>query len=382
LTARFTLPTTYVPIDPIRIVDTRINVGLAGKLNGNVARSFVVAGANGIPANAVAITGNVTAVDPTNGGYLVMTRVPNNNPPTSTINLPAHDTRANGVTMTLADDGKLSAVYRAPSATTDLIVDVTGYFTTGTGAGFTPVGPTRALDSRTGTGGYSTPFVSGVARPLQLGGGNGIPSNAVAVTGNLTVTDQTAGGYVAMTTQLNNNPSVSTLNVPVGDTRANGLTIKLDGTGKVGLVYRGGPPGSHTANLIFDVTGYYLAGSGMKFFPIQPTRSVDTRLGLAGGILSARTPRTMTIAGPDPIPANAAVIAGNATVVGQTAGGYLAMTSTPTSSPTTSTINFPFGDTRANNLTLALSGGQLSAIYMAPSGKKTHLILDISGYFR
>lgn len=385
LTARYTPPTEFHPIDPVRIVDTRFNLGLVGKLTGNVARSFVVADAYGIPASAIAITANVTVVQPTKAGYVSLTRVPNNAPPTSTINFPAHDTRANGVTMTLADDGRLSAVYRAAGATTDLIVDVTGYFVPVTSEyEFNPVTPTRVLDTRSGTGGYSTPFLSGVARQLQVTGGSSpVPSGAVAVTGNLTVTGQTAGGYVSMTTQLNNNPSVSTLNAPLGDNRANGLTIKLDTSGKVSLVYRGGPPGSNTAHLLFDVTGYYASGNGgMQFYPIQPTRSVDTRFGLGGGALVAGTTRALAIAGPDPIPPDAAAIAGNATIVGQTAAGWLAVTDTPTSSPTTSTINFPLGDTRANNLTVALSGGKVSAIYMGASGKTTHLIIDVSGYFK
>ena len=51
--------------------------------------------------------------------------------------------------------------------------------------------------------------------------------------------------------------------------------------------------------------------------------------------------------------------------------------------PTTSTINFPLGDTRANNFTVVLSGtGSLSGVYKAPAGAKTHLIVDVSGYYK
>jgi hypothetical protein len=58
---------------------------------------------------------------------------------------------------------------------------------------------------------------------------------------------------------------------------------------------------------------------------------------------------------------------------------------TPTSQadPTTSTLNFPLGDTRANGVTVPLhtDGGQY-LVYKASAGKKTHLILDVTGYFR
>ena len=50
--------------------------------------------------------------------------------------------------------------------------------------------------------------------------------------------------------------------------------------------------------------------------------------------------------------------------------------------PTTSVLNFPLGDTRANGLTLPLNtGGRSWFVYKASPGKTTHLILDLSGYF-
>ena len=82
------------------------------------------------------------------------------------------------------------------------------------------------------------------------------------------------------------------------------------------------------------------------------------------------------------IPANAIAVTGNVTVVNQTAGGYLSVTPTAVANPMSSTINFPLGDTRANNLTVPLApNGKLAAVYKAPAGKTTHLIVDVTGYF-
>ena len=62
-------------------------------------------------------------------------------------------------------------------------------------------------------------------------------------------------------------------NVPRGDTRANGLTIKLSSAGRAYLVYIGGTAGVATADLIFDVTGYYRVGTGgLRFYPLDPRR--------------------------------------------------------------------------------------------------------------
>ena len=67
---------------------------------------------------------------------------------------------------------------------------------------------------------------------------------------------------------------------------------------------------------------------------------------------------------------DAVAVAGNVTIVGQTQGGYLSITTLSTTTPTTSTINFPLGDTRANNTLDALDGaGRLWAIFKAPAGR-------------
>ena len=86
--------------------------------------------------------------------------------------------------------------------------------------------------------------------------GDGIPAGATAITGNLTVTGQTAAGYVAITTTSQANPSTSTINFPVGDNRANGLTTPLGAGGKLWAVYKGSTS-TATTQLVFDVTGYF-----------------------------------------------------------------------------------------------------------------------------
>ena len=87
-----------------------------------------------------------------------------------------------------------------------------------------------------------------------------VPDAAVAVTGNLTVTGQTAPGYFALTSVATASPKSSTLNFPVGDTRANGVTIQLGPGGTLGLVYIA--HAGAAAQAIFDVTGYFLPPPG------------------------------------------------------------------------------------------------------------------------
>ena len=126
-----------------------------------------------------------------------------------------------------------------------------------TGATYHSLGPTRILDSRIPLGDYL--FSSQVKQNLNVvGSGAGVPSGAVAVTGNVTVVGETASGYVSLAPSLTSyvEPGSSTINFPLGDTRANGVTVPLSGSGTLDIMYWTGSPGP-TVNVIFDVTGYF-----------------------------------------------------------------------------------------------------------------------------
>lgn len=380
--------TSYVPIVPVRVLDTRFGTGLSGVFSANVPRSFKVATALGIPANAVAVTGNVTVVGQTSAGYLAITPTPVVNPPSSTINFPPGDTRANNFTTPLSSDGKLAAVYKAAAGrSTNLIVDITGYFLAGTGgATYSTIAPVRVLDSRPGFSiGLSGTFKTNVPRTLSIAGANGIPANATAVTANLTVVGQTRAGYLIVTPNPAVNAPTSNLNFPLGDIRANGATLQLNGAGDLSIVYKSTLAG--TTNVILDVTGYYRDDpSGLQFFPLTPGRLLDSRPGVPlSGLTNpfkASTPRLLSVSGHWGVPASATAVTGNLTVVNQTAAGYVAATLVSDPIPKTSVLNFPLGDIRANGVTLPLNGaGKEFLVYKAGTGKTTNLILDVSGYF-
>jgi hypothetical protein len=120
---------TYVALPPARLLDTRSGNGLAGAFSANVPRTFVVAGRGGVPVGAVAVTGNLTITNASREGYVTLTPNPTASPSTSTLNFPASDTRANGVSVALGPGGTLAAVYGAPAGSTvQIIFDVTGYY--------------------------------------------------------------------------------------------------------------------------------------------------------------------------------------------------------------------------------------------------------------
>ena len=79
-----------------------------------------------------------------------------------------------------------------------------------------------------------------------------------AATGNLTVTGQTSLGFLYVGPAEKANPTSSTLNFPLGDDRANAVTVALNAVdGSLAVTYAASTLGP-TADVIFDVTGYFV----------------------------------------------------------------------------------------------------------------------------
>ena len=257
-TRPFSPDATYVPLTRSRILDSRSGNGLSGPIGSHASQTFQVSGRGGVPANATAVTGNLTATAQSSSGYLYVGPVSMNNPTSSSLNFPVGDDRANGVTVAIGAGGTLSITFVGASAAanTHVIFDVTGYFVPdASGATYIPLTPSRILDTRSGTN-LSGPFSSHVARTFGVTGRGGVPTNATAVTGNLTVTAQTSSGYLYLGPVAMNDPTSSTLNFPKGDDRANGVTVAIGTGGTLSITYVA-PSAGPIAQVIFDVTGYF-----------------------------------------------------------------------------------------------------------------------------
>jgi hypothetical protein len=379
-----TTPTgTYYPVTPVRVLDSRIGLGLSGSFVSGQSRTFAVAGTHGVPANAMAVTGNVTVTLATVKGWV---RLGSSTSGTnSTINFTAGDSRANGVTLGLAPGGSLSALYSSSTGkgTAHVIFDLTGYFVRdANGATFVPVTPTRVVDTRTKQG-IGGPLVANRAYGFQVTGLAGVPANATAVSGNATVTGMTALGYIAVAPSFvpGTLPSTSTVNFPKGDVRANNVVVPLS-AGQLQVEYAAKAGAS--VQFIFDVTGYFVPGlSGATFVPVSPARLVDSRIGLGyTGPLATGSAATVSISGHASVDPVAVAVVGNLTVTGQTWSGWLA--AAPGQATNTSTLNFPVGDNRANGfVSMFGSNGSLAITYGGGvRGAKTQFVVDVMGYYR
>jgi hypothetical protein len=170
------------------------------------------------------------------------------------------------VTIKLGTGGTLCAVWvGAAGSSAAVIFDVNGYFVAGgSGAMYVPITPNRILDTRRSLG--TTRLVGLKSKSFQVVNRNptdqttNVPSNAIAVTGILTVTRQQTAGFLALTPTRQDVPTTSTLNFlkyvnRQQDNRSTGVTVPL-GSGRLWVTYA--PTRYAYTDAIFDVSGYFV----------------------------------------------------------------------------------------------------------------------------
>jgi len=243
----------FFPLPPSRLLDTRPNgpqVGYAGaQPAAGASFDLQVRGRGGVPVSGVsAVVLNVAATEAAAAGYVTVWPGGIARPVASNLNMSRPDqTIANLVIVPVGADGTVSFF---SDNGTDLVVDVTGWFTDDTAPAlpsglFVPVTPRRLLDTRPdhGLGADSTIEVDAVATGVHAG----------AVVLNVTATQSARGGYLTVWPAGNQRPLSSNLNVERADqTIPNAAIIGVGPAGDVAIYSDGG------THLAVDLAGYYI----------------------------------------------------------------------------------------------------------------------------
>lgn len=357
----------FTPIGPFRALDTRNGTGTGGSTSPVGGGRFITLDlANVLPASATAVTVNVIAVQPTANTYVAVFPSGTPVPATSSVNLPAGDVRANQVTVALGANRRISLYNNAGNV--HLVGDITGYYGTNPGAGFTPLTPDRALDTRL-TGG---PLGAGATRVVDLTGR--IPASATAVTFNLTATDVTAGTFVTAWASGAPRPNVSNLNVFAGETRPNLVTVAVGRDRKVNLYNNAG-----SVDLIVDLTGFYTPDYGAAFVPMNPTRVLDTRVGKGTGGATSPVRRFVILDLGGEVPTGSVGALLNVTGVDATAPTHVMATAPVGDLPISSTLNVFPGRAVANAAVVAFADRREIGFYNNTGS--LHLVADLAGAF-
>ncbi|MEI2655528.1 MAG: hypothetical protein V9G12_25890 [Microthrixaceae bacterium] len=215
--------------------------------------SLQIGGTAGVPSGVSAVTLNVTSTDAAADGYVTVWACDGTRPVVSNLNPTRGRVRPNLVVTPVAADGTVCFFTLNP---TQLVVDVTGYLSGGSVRKFTPSSPFRFTDTRDrlrpevngGTGGSQ--LQAGQTLVVPIAGVRGVPSNAKAVSLNLTVTNGAGPGYITAW-PCGDRPVVSTANFEANTPVSNGAQLPLSSSGSL-CIYS-----NQTVHVVIDVNGWW-----------------------------------------------------------------------------------------------------------------------------
>jgi CSLREA domain-containing protein len=385
---------------PVRLLDTRAGEAActqpSAPIAGQTSLTQMGRGLCNIPANAVALTGNLTTVQ-SGGGYLTLYPSNASQPTVASTNYNPNEIINNVFTVGLGTDGAFKIF---AFNTTEVVVDVTGYYAPPSTGGlyFHPLPkPIRLLETRAGELGCNTP-----GAPIQGGAagtrtqqarltcdGVTIPNGALAIVGNATTVGPQAGGYLTLFPANAAQPLVASSNYNAGQVVNGPFSVGLAPNGEFNIF------SFATTDLVVDVLGYYSSeandvnGAGLLFNPLpKPVRLLETRANQAVGCYLPGLPLISGVENTQPargacdgvtIPANALGVVGNATVVTPNAAGFLTLWPSTALRPLVATANYNAGDIGNRHFIVGLGAGD--GAFKLFSSATSHLVVDLSGYF-
>lgn len=419
---------------PIRLLETRPDSGFPlqgcyrpnAPITGGTARTQPARGTcDGltIPNNAAAITGNITVVNNA-AGSLTLYASDISKPNTENSNYNTNEITNNVFTVALgASDGAFKI---HPSATTDVIVDVTGYYAPPDVGGlyFHPLPqPIRLLETRADFSGFP---LQGCYRPnAQLIGTYNpnsdpnldriqqgqspltcvmtmpaeVPASAQLLIGNATSVFPQGLGWLTIYPSDASRSLIASSNYAGSDVINGPFTVKLGADGKFKIYTYA------TTNVVVDILGYFsteafdVNGTGLLFNPLsKPVRLLETRNNtslpgcykpnapIASGDSGVRTQSVWGSCEGVTIANTALAIVGNATVTNQAAAGYMTLwPGNIESPPLIATSNYPVSSPNGYNrhffVGLSPSTGPNAGAFKILSQFAADLRVDVSGYF-
>jgi hypothetical protein len=339
-----------------------------------------------IPATGVtAVAASFTVTGQSGSGFLTIYPDGADRPDTSAMDFTAGADVTNSAIVPVGPDGKI-AIY-AYGASANILVDVTGYFTsttTATGAStYTPLAnSSRVLLTTNGTGVPKAQVPASSALAFHIADNNGTTgapvtaSNVTAVALNIgAIAASGDNGWVAAYPDGITRPAESVVSFTGGQTSATTVIVPVSASnGKIDLYNGSGSP----IDLVGDLAGYFTtSATGQYYHSTTPLHVIDTRNTVAGAVGSNKS---LSLGTPAGITADNPALVLNVTTVSPSAGGYLRAYPGSQSPPGTSIVNFGTGETIAA-MALVNTATQNNYVITNVSGGTTDLIVVSLGYF-
>jgi uncharacterized repeat protein (TIGR01451 family) len=379
------LETALVPLEPARLVDTRLAGDTVdglfeadGRLAPGQDYEVDIAGRGGVPADASGAVINVTAIAPQGKGFLTVHPCASPRPVTSSLNYTTGVSLGNEVVAKLSTSGSV-CIYT--SAGTHLAVDVVG--SVPASSGIVPLDPARLLDTRSDGATVDGQFaadgrtVAESTTTLTVAGRGGVPADADAVIIDVIAVKPSETGYVTVHPCLPPNPLASSLNYVADVDRANEIVTALDDSGNICFY-------TDTAiDVVIDVVGYVPAGTSLMTVP--PTRLLETRAGLVTsdglhegvGRRAADSEYTLAVAERAQVPADALAAILNVTAVRPESTGFITVHPCVSPRPLAASLNHVAGVNGGNEIIASLDANGDVCLYNSAA---TDLVVDVTGF--
>lgn len=395
--AETTPGSTYFPLTPSRILDTRDGTGApAGPLGPGATLDLTVVDAKGVPATGVtAVVLNVTATESTaQDTFLTLYPAGTTRPVASNLNVTEGWTSTNLVTVAVPTTGDRAGkvtVYNNLGSVS-VVADISGWYSANggaVGATYNPLPPARVLDTRNATGGAGGPVLAGQTIDVAVTGVGAVPSTGVsAVVLNVTAAFDTYDqfgpeSFLTVYPSGSDRPLASNLNYVGPPSVPNLVVARVGANGKVSMYNNLG-----SVDVVADVQGWYTAPgttTGATYFPLSPARDLDTRNGVGRdgtiGRIGTGQSIDLTVAGVNGVPATGvAAVVLNVTAADHW-GNESFMTVFPAGGqrPLASNLNYWYGSTIPNLVIARVGAGGQVSIYNDRGA--VDVVADVQGWF-
>ena len=223
--------------------------------------------------------------------------------------------------------------------------------------------------------------VTGLGLAAPSGSALTVPSNATAVSLNVTVVNPVADGFITVWPCSVAKPNASNLNYVTSQVVANGVIAPVGSSGKVCFA------AFRDTDLIVDIAGWF---AGDVFVGATPKRLIDSRDGTGTSIVARISPNNplsvkitdiavQTAAGvATQVPSNIVAAALNVTAVSPLGNGFLTVYPCDVARPEASNLNYTTGKVVPNGVIAPVSANGEVCIFTLV---ETDIVVDLAGWF-
>jgi hypothetical protein len=267
MTAPPSEPSTVITIDPARILDTRVPIGVptAGAVGPNSSITLQVAGAGGVPADATGVIITLTATDATIETFITATPTGTPRATTSVLNPAGKSAIANTITIALGTGGSIDLYNLTGSV--HLVADVSGYLV--------PANAPKLVTESVQLTAYGGSGLNGTRPPALFGCVDLAPNGAtyvdIPLPNGATVTrvdyrwfDNDASGLYMYIREVNDLPDGTPIEATLGDNYVQ--SVGALGWGRSSLTPTGGHAVSNSVRYYLIASTFGVTSGSQQFF--------------------------------------------------------------------------------------------------------------------